>query len=188
MDQTIVLEDCEDCGNRRHFRRGKFHDRCHCITKALRMQKVKKYHGYKEGMVIEKREALLGDNLTESKMLVGEIDVHAPYVSGVYYYSPTTFAIRTLYAYNIHEAYIGDIGLKTFNVPDLLIVLLGFNDLTTRNLGEVILQVYQSREMKGKATWFISKDLKLSSLKELYGSNLMHLVEGLKTHNFGSAK
>ena len=173
------MKDCEICGNTRHVRCGKVFERCVCIEKELKRRKVAKY----TTSVVPDTEGGLVERRKESLLLVGSMKEHTPYIAGVYQDSPTNFTINTLHAYDMVSAFFGetksgDRGLTTFVTPDLLIVLLGFTELTNKMLGDMLQHVYASRTLKDKATWFAVPNARFDIAK-MFGDKLDVEISGM---------
>jgi len=157
---------------------GKVFKRCTCIEGELKRRKVAKYTTSVAPITTD-----LVNRRRESLVLVGSVQKHTPHIAGVYQDSPTDFTIRTLHAYDMVSAFFGEAqsgerGLDTFVVSDLLIVLLGFSELTNKMLGDMLHHVYVSRKLKDRATWFVVPNKNFSVLKT-YGEQLEKEVDQL---------
>ena len=175
-----MLKDCDQCGNTRHIRRGKKFVRCICIIEELRRKKVAQYN-----TSVTPKGTTLVNFIRESLVVVGSVETLAPYIAGVSRDSPQDFTIRTVHAYDLVSSFFGESvtdakgGLEVFGVPDLLIILLGFTNLTNKLLGDMLQQVYASRVLRGKSTWFVAPSLE-TNLESLYGAGIEEELASLR--------
>lgn len=172
------LKNCPKCGNTRHVRIGKKFVRCKCVVEEMRERKMKSF-----GFSGDYKSTSLVEYVKTSLVLVGPYNIQAPFIAGVYHDVPLDFTVRTEYVYELSESFLGhtskeEEGLEVFTIPDLLVLLLGFTELTNRSLGNMIQHVFRNREIRGKATWFGIPRTTVN-LKGLYGKNVVQIVDEL---------